>query len=76
MKISEHGPHGPVSPMDQKLSAVGIRMIRLSGRPAIFFQRPKASSSSEKTVAISRSFGSAYSLVISVQASSIARSLK
>ena len=30
-----------------------MRMIRLSGRPAIFFQRLKASSSSAKTVAVS-----------------------
>lgn len=40
------GPQGPVSPIDQKLSEVGMRMIFESGRPAIFFQRPKASSSS------------------------------
>ncbi len=45
-KISEQGPQGPVSPMDQKLSVVAMRMIRSSGRPAIFFQRPAASSSS------------------------------
>jgi hypothetical protein len=31
--------------MDQKLSLVGMRMIRSSGRPAIFFHRSKASSS-------------------------------
>ena len=38
MKISEHGPHGPVSPIAQKLSEVEMRMMRSSGRPAIFFQ--------------------------------------
>ena len=43
--------------MAQKLSEVGMRMIRLSGRPAIFFQRLKASSSSVKTVTVSLSFG-------------------
>ena len=46
-KISEHGPQGPVSPICQKLSEVGMRMMRDSGRPAIFFQRLNASSSSE-----------------------------
>ena len=46
-KISEQGPQGPVSPMDQKLSLVGMRMIRSSERPAIFFQSTAASSSGE-----------------------------
>ena len=27
-KISEHGPHGPVSPIAQKLSLVAMRMMR------------------------------------------------
>jgi len=45
-KISEQGPQGPVSPMAQKLSEPAMRMMRDSGRPAIFFQRLKASSSS------------------------------
>jgi len=44
-KISEQGPHGPVSPMDQKLSAVPMRMILSSDSPAIFFHSPCASSS-------------------------------
>src|SRR5689334_3212299 len=38
----DHGeqiPGGPSSPMAQKLSLVGIRIMRLSGRPEIFFQR-------------------------------------
>ncbi len=30
-KISEQGPHGPVSPADQKLSDVAMRMILSSG---------------------------------------------
>ena len=51
------GPHGPVSPIAQKLSDVGMRMIRASGRPAIFFHRSNASSSSANTVTVSRSFG-------------------
>ncbi len=38
MKISEHGPHGPVSPAAQKLSEVAMRMMRSSEKPAIFFQ--------------------------------------
>ncbi|KZC02996.1 hypothetical protein AU375_00709 [Methylobacterium radiotolerans] len=46
MKISEQGPHGPVSPICQKLSEVPIRMILSSEKPAIFFHRPAASSSS------------------------------
>ena len=46
-KISEHGPQGPVSPIAQKLSDVGMRMMRESGSPAIFRQSPWASSSSE-----------------------------
>ena len=75
-KISEQGPHGPVSPMRQKLSAVGMRMIRLSGRPAIRFHKNAASSSSEYTVASSRSAGRPNSLVTIVQASSIASGLK
>ena len=40
------GAAGPVSPIDQKLSEVAMRMIFESGKPAIFFQRAKASSSS------------------------------
>jgi hypothetical protein len=42
-KISEHGPQGPVSPIDQKLSLVAMRMMRLSSSPAIFFHRSAAS---------------------------------
>ena len=38
--ISEQGPQGPVSPMDQKLSEDAMRMMRSSESPAIFFHRP------------------------------------
>ena len=37
-KISEQGPHGPVSPADQKLSEVAMRMILSSAKPVTFFQ--------------------------------------
>ena len=33
MMISEHGPQGPVSPMDQKLSFSPKRTMRASGSP-------------------------------------------
>ena len=36
-----------IAPADQKLSEVGIRMILLSGKPAIFRHNAAASSSSE-----------------------------
>ena len=45
-KISEQGPQGPVGPIVQKLSMVAMRMMRSSGRPATFFQRSAAASSS------------------------------
>ena len=45
-KISEHGPHGPVSPIAQKLSLVAMRTMRDSGRPATRFHNENASSSS------------------------------
>ena len=76
MKISEQGPQGPVSPMDQKLSAVAMRMMRSSEKPAIFFHRFAASSSVWKTVTSSLSLERPNSLVIRVQADSIAPSLK
>ena len=43
--ISLHGPHGPVSPMAQKLSLSPRRMTRESSTPAIFFHSARASSS-------------------------------
>jgi hypothetical protein len=65
-----------VSPIDQKLSLVAMRMIRSSGRPAIFFHSAKASSSVWKIVAVSLSGGRPHSLVSRVQAWWIACSLK
>ncbi len=62
--------------MDQKLSEVEMRMMRLSGKPVSFFQIACASSSSENTVTVSLSGDSPNSLVIRFQASGIARSLK
>ncbi len=53
-----------------------MRMILLSGSPAILRQRSKASSSSEKTVTRSFSGGRPNSFVIRFQASSIASGLK
>ena len=44
-KISVQGPQGPVGPIIQKLSLVGMRMIRSSPSPATFFHSAAASSS-------------------------------
>ena len=44
--ISEHGPHGPSSPIDQKLSSVEIFIILLSEKPDTFFHISPASLSS------------------------------
>ena len=44
--LQGQGPQGPVSPIDQKLSDVEILIILSSLRPAIFFQKLNASSSS------------------------------
>ncbi len=73
---SEQGPHGPVSPMAQKLSFSPRRRMRSSPRPATDFQSAKASSSSVKTVAFRRSLGSPSSSVSSSQQKRIASSLK
>ena len=75
-KISEHGPQGPVSPMRQKLSSVGMRMMRSSDRPATLRQIAAASSSEVWTVTSSLSAGRPYSLVIRFQANAMASSLK
>ena len=58
MRISEQGPQGPVSPMDQKLSFSPMPTMREGGSPEIFSQRRAASSSSWKTVAHNLSAGS------------------
>src|SRR5512138_103752 len=61
--ISEHGPHGPVSPIAQKLSFIPSLKIRSGGTPSPF-QKSKASwshgrpPSPLKTVVASRSTGS------------------
>ena len=73
---SEHGPQGPVSPMAQKLSFSPRRRMRSSLMPATFFHSANASSSSVKTVALSRSFGSPSSPVRSSQQKATASALK
>ncbi len=74
--VSEQGPHGPVSPIDQKLSASPNRRMRSSPMPATFFQSLMASSSPSSTVALIRSLGSPHFSVISSQQNRIASSLK
>ena len=65
-----------MSPAAQKLSDVAMRMMRLSGRPAIRFHRSKASSSSWYTVTSRRSLFRPKPLVTSFHAFSIAVALK
>ena len=55
MWISEHGPHGPVSPICQKLSLSPSRWMRSSGTPTCSCQIASASSSLSWTVIHSRS---------------------
>ena len=62
--------------MRQKLSLVPMRMMRLSGNPAMRRHRLAASSSSEYTVTSSLSAGSPKSRVSRVQACSMATGLK
>ena len=50
--ISLHGPQGPKSPIDQKLSSVDIFKICESENPVIFFHKLKDSLSSLNTVII------------------------
>ncbi len=71
---SEQGPHGPVSPIAQKLSFSPRRRIRSAGRNCL--QSSNASSSSVKTVALSRSLGRPKSSVRSSQQDWIASFLK
>jgi hypothetical protein len=81
--ISEQGPHGPVSPMAQKLSLAPSLWMRLSGMPCPF-HRAKASSSQgsvpspAKTVAAQRSLSSPshFGLVTNSQAQATASFLK
>ena len=44
-----HGPHGPVSPIAQKLSLSPSPMMRSSPKPVTFFQIARASSSDSWT---------------------------
>ena len=63
--ISEHGPHGPVSPISQKLSFFDPSRIRFSGSKALFPSDHKlhdrvlhnSASSPSKIVAYNRSSG-------------------
>src|SRR3972149_1893977 len=61
--ISEQGPHGPVSPICQKLSFSSSLVILSFGIPVTSSQRASASSSSLNTVTHNLSFGSAISTV-------------
>lgn len=80
--ISEHGPHGPVSPISQKLSVLSPGIICASGRyffHSSFASRSAArpsSSSPSKYVAYRRSTGSFHTSVSSVKAHSMASALK
>ena len=56
--ISEHGPHGPVSPISQKLSFSSKRRTWAGLTSVTSFQIFSASSSSRNTVTQSRSLGS------------------
>ncbi len=80
-RISEHGPHGPGTPIDQKLSFMPSRTIRSSGRPTRRFHKAMASRSSWNTLTQSRDSSnpyppSAWLLVTRSHASSMAVSLK
>src|SRR5208283_663658 len=76
MIISEQGPHGPVSPICQKLSFAPSLTILLWGRSVSSFHSFSASSSSWYTVTHNLSFGSAYGPVRSSHAKTIASFLK
>ena len=75
-KISEHGPQGPSSPIDQKLSSVEILIILLSENPETFFHISSASVSSLNTVRSNLLDGISNSFTNKSQASFIASSLK
>ena len=84
MWISVHGPHGPVSPISQKLSHFDARSTRSGETPAFSIQMRSASSSAprpssaspSKTVTHRRSAGRPQTFVSSSQAQVIASSLK
>ena len=81
---SVHGPHGPVSPICQKLSPgmFGMPRMRSSPKPVTLRQIVRASSSAgtpsapPNTVTTSLSFGTSHTPVMSSQAHAIASSLK
>src|SRR3989338_6121396 len=73
-KISEQGPQGPVSPIDQKLSFSPRRKI--CSLETCFSQSFPASSSFSKTVTMSFSLGSFSVFVKNSHAKAMASSLK
>ena len=79
---SVHGPHGPTSPADQKLSFAPRYTMRSSPKPVSFFHSACASSSGAKpasplnTVIASRSVGRPNTFVRSSHAKTHASSLK
>src|SRR4030043_1876767 len=75
MMISEHGPHGPVSPICQKLSFAPSLAILSSGSPINSDQSFTASSSSIYTETWSLSLGNLNHSVKNSQAKVIASSL-
>ena len=74
--ISEHGPHGPVSPIDQKLSSSPSFASLVEDTPIFLSQISSDSLSSLWTVTQRRSSGSFSSSVKNSHAYSIAFSLK
>jgi hypothetical protein len=76
MWSSEQGPHGPVSPICQKLSASPRRWMRSIGTPTTSCQICSASSSEVCTVIQMRSPSKPRSSVVYSQAQGMASSLK
>ena len=76
MSISEHGPHGPVSPMAQKLSSSSRRTTLSGEMPVSLGHSSAASSSSRKTVTHSFSLGRPSLSTKNSQANSMASFLK
>ena len=76
MCSSEHGPHGPVSPICQKLSASPRRWMRSIGTPTASCQICSASSSEVCTVIQMRSPSSPSVSVTSSHAHGMASALK
>jgi len=76
MWISEHGPHGPTSPICQKLSLSPSRWMRSIGTPTTSCQICSASSSLSCTVIHNRSPSKPNTSVTSSQPHGMAFSLK